>query len=102
LAHPNLDWSRYGNEKEERVMAEDAGGVKSGELQSSPEVRTALIRREGFGPKAVQYSVVGDKAVFEGDIVLGTVEEVEQRNSIQREVLAGTVASAVLVTRTRS
>jgi len=73
------------------------GSSDPGEFLAAPERRTALIEGATFPVRALQYSVVDDLAIFEGDIVLGTVEEVEQRNSIQREVLAGTVASAVLI-----
>ncbi|HLF26682.1 MAG TPA: M12 family metallopeptidase [Anaerolineae bacterium] len=43
-----------------------------------PEVRTGYIAGETFDAKLVRYSVVGDLAIFEGDIILGTVEEVER------------------------
>jgi hypothetical protein len=54
-----------------------------GELRSSDEVRTAIIQLS-TGPKAVQYSVVDGLAIFEGDIILGTVEEVEARTEAAR------------------
>ena len=54
-----------------------------GELQSSSDVRTAIIQLS-TGPKAVQYSVVDGMAIFEGDIILGTVEEVEARTQAAR------------------
>ena len=43
-----------------------------------PEVRTGYIAGETFDAKLVRYSVVGDLAIFEGDIILGTVEEIER------------------------
>ena len=55
-----------------------------GELQSGGEVRTAIIQLS-TGPKAVQYTVVDGLAIFEGDIVLGTVEEVEARTAAARQ-----------------
>ncbi|HEY8202641.1 MAG TPA: Dot/Icm T4SS effector Zinc-dependent metalloprotease LegP [Actinomycetota bacterium] len=68
--------------------------MKSDELRSSPEIRTGFIRGNGFGPKAVQYSVVDGLAIFEGDIVLGTVEEVERETAAVRAAAAGDGAEA--------
>jgi hypothetical protein len=48
------------------------------EFRSGAHVRTALIRGNTFGYRAVQYFVSEDQALFEGDIVLGTVDQVEQ------------------------
>jgi hypothetical protein len=47
------------------------------EQLSSPEIRTGFISGVTFAPKAVQYSVIDGLAIFEGDIVLGTAEEIE-------------------------
>lgn len=47
-----------------------------GEQLTGPEVRTGYISGVVFAPKAVQYSVVDGLAMFEGDIILGTAEEV--------------------------
>ena len=54
------------------------------ELLGTDEVRTALITGLTFGVKAVQYSVVDGRAMFEGDIDLGSVEEVEAANAALR------------------
>ena len=48
------------------------------EFRSSPEVRTGFIRGNTFGLRPVTYSVINGQAIFEGDIVLGSVEEMEQ------------------------
>ena len=56
----------------------------SPESTASNEFGTAIISGLTFGPKAVQYSVVDGLAMFEGDIVLGTVEEVEASNDVMR------------------
>jgi len=48
------------------------------ELAESPDVRTAIITGLTFGPKVVQYAVVDGRGIFEGDIDLGTVEEIEK------------------------
>jgi len=66
-----------------------------GELQASNDVRTAIIQLS-TGPKAVQYSVVDGLAIFEGDIVLGTVEEVEARTELARQ--SGGLTEAVVIT----
>jgi hypothetical protein len=69
-----------------------------GEQLKGPERRTALIQGDMFGIKGVVYTVVDDLAIFEGDIVLGTVEEVEAQNAQLREVMMGGVASGVAIT----
>ena len=66
-----------------------------GELQASNDVRTAIIQLS-TGPKAVQYSVVDGLAIFEGDIVLGTVEEVEAKTELARQ--GGGMTEAVVIT----
>lgn len=54
------------------------------EQLSSDEVRTAFVSGLTFGPRAVQYAVVDGRAIFEGDIDLGSVEEVEKSNAVMR------------------
>lgn len=66
-----------------------------GELRSSNDVRTAIVQLS-TGPKAVQYSVVDGLAIFEGDIVLGTVEEVEAQTELARQ--SGGMTEAVAIT----
>lgn len=73
------------------------GGEEGGEFRSSNDVRTAVIDGRTFGPKPVQYSVVDGMAIFEGDILLGTVEEVERQSRTNRDILAGVVASSVVI-----
>ncbi len=53
------------------------------ETPSSPDVRTGYVKGNTFGYKPVKYSVVDGMALFEGDIILGTVEEMER---LAREV----------------
>ncbi|MFD3190607.1 Dot/Icm T4SS effector Zinc-dependent metalloprotease LegP [Sedimentitalea sp. HM32M-2] len=72
-------------------------------LLDSNDVRTAIISGETFKNKAVQYAAVDGLAVFEGCIVLGTVEEVEARTAEAKAALeAGgdpeNVAHGVVVT----
>ena len=61
------------------------------------QVRTALIRGNNFAARAVQYVVIDGLAIFEGDIVLGTVEEVEQTTEMLRAEMTQGVASAVMI-----
>jgi hypothetical protein len=69
------------------------GGEKqtNGELLSSNDVRTGIIQLR-TGTKAVQYSVVDGLAIFEGDIVLGTVQQIEQQTEAARMGLPEAVA----------
>ncbi len=53
-------------------------------MLTSTDVRTGYVSGLTFTNKAVQYAVVGDRAVFEGDIVLGTADELAAR-SVERE-----------------
>lgn len=62
------------------------------------EIGTALIAGNTFAAKAVQYMVVDGLAMFEGDIVLGTVDEVEQMNTQLAEQLSGVLPEAAIVT----
>ena len=48
------------------------------EFRSSPEVRTGFIRGNTFGIRPITYSAINGEAIFEGDIVLGSVDEMER------------------------
>ena len=48
------------------------------EFRSSPEVCTGFVKGNTFGYRPVQYSVIDGEAIFEGDIVLGSVDEMER------------------------
>ncbi len=70
-------------------MAHDPGGGDGSDvdadtigLLASDDVRTGFISGATFRNKAVQYSVVGDLAMFEGDICLGTVAELERGSAL--------------------
>jgi hypothetical protein len=54
------------------------------ELQTSDEVGTAIITGFTFSQKALEYFVVDGRCIFEGDIDLGSVEEVERANAAMR------------------
>ncbi len=49
-----------------------------GELRSGPIAGTALIDGATFSQKPVLYAEVDGQAIFEGDIVLGTVKDLQQ------------------------
>ena len=59
----------------------------TGGFLTSDDLRTGFITGTTFVNKAVQYSAVDDIAIFEGDIALGTVDEMERRAAL---VQAGT------------
>jgi hypothetical protein len=78
-----------------------SGGAKrdeQGEHLQGKGWKTALIEGATFPVKAVQYTEVDGLAMFEGDIVLGTVEEVEQRTQMLRDVQSGTLQAGVMIT----
>ncbi len=74
----------------------DAGGP--GEQRSGSDVRTALIPGNTFHHRAVQYVAVDGLAMFEGDIVLGTVEEVERTSEVLRGQISGALPESVVIT----
>jgi Astacin (Peptidase family M12A) len=50
--------------------------IGNGEYRSTKEPRVALISGNKFRNQPFQFSAIEDMAIFEGDIVLGTVEQV--------------------------
>jgi hypothetical protein len=83
-----------------RPASRRAGNTKEGsEFQAAPgPVQTALIRGNNFAVKAVQYVVIDGLAIVEGDIVLGTPEEVERTTEQLRAEGVSGIASAVVIT----
>jgi hypothetical protein len=57
-----------------------------------------LINGTTFGVKAVQYAEVNGEAIFEGDIILGTVAEMDAKTEQLRAVGSGAVALGVIIT----
>ena len=55
-----------------------------GETSTSSQLGTALIDGATFSNRLVHYSVIDGLAVVEGDIVLGTAEEVERETRLRR------------------
>jgi hypothetical protein len=70
----------------------------SGEFRPRGNVQTALIRGNTFAVKAVQYVELDGLAIFEGDIVLGTTEEVAKMTEMLRAETATGVAAGVGIT----
>ena len=60
-------------------------------------VFTGFISGNTFRSKAVQYVDVDGMAMFEGDIVLGTVEQVEAASAGARRRRRGELASGVII-----
>ena len=54
----------------------------NGEFHSGPVAGTALVFGATFARKPLQYAEVDGLAIFEGDIVLGTVEQVRQQANV--------------------
>jgi len=67
-------------------------------MLSSDDVRTGYISGVTFKNKPVQYSVVDGLAIFEGCVVLGTVEEMERRAAAIQAGETGEIAPGVGIT----
>jgi hypothetical protein len=74
-----------------------SGAQEGGEFRSGGRVRTALISGNTFAAKAVQYSVIDGMAMFEGDIVLGTEDQVEERTRQLQAEMSGQLARGVVI-----
>jgi hypothetical protein len=82
-----------------RRRGDTGSGRDGGEFRGGRgSVQTALIRGNTFAAKAVQYVEIDGLAIFEGDIVLGTAEEVARTSDMVRSEMVSGVASAVLIT----
>ncbi len=86
-------------------MAKDPNKASDEELEFdnegfllSDDVRTGFITGATFADKAVEYAAVDDLAVFEGDIILGTVDEMERSAALATAVEAGEIAFGVAIT----
>lgn len=73
-------------------------GKQRGEFRGGGPIRTALIRGNTFAAKAVQYIEIDGLAIFEGDIVLGSAQEVAQVSDMLRAEMAGGMAAGVAIT----
>jgi len=75
--------------------------IGDGELRSTTEARTGIITGRTFMLKTVRYSDIDGDAIFEGDIVLGTVAEMEdaykkitESNDVQETLKAVFIAGS--------
>jgi hypothetical protein len=73
--------------------------MASGEYSSSPQVRTGFVKGNTFGYRAVQYRVIDGQAIFEGDIVLGSIEGMEQ--AVTEVLNEQRVARGIIITGER-
>ena len=89
--------SRRDQDPTDQPEPQGATDVGSGELRSGDQVQTALIPGNTFSGRAVQYTVVDGMALFEGDIILGTAEEVAQQTEIIRASMTGALAASVMI-----
>jgi len=72
-----------------RARDDDGNGAdESQELRGSPEMDVAIISGRTFVNKSITYYNVDGIAMFEGDIALGTVEEVRRQTDLTRDALA--------------
>ncbi|HEX5734973.1 MAG TPA: M12 family metallopeptidase [Blastocatellia bacterium] len=69
----------------------------SGEHLVSSKVKTGYISGETFGLKEVAYSAVDGQAIFEGDIVLGSVAEMDAIKKQVENPQPGAEAAAIVV-----
>jgi Astacin (Peptidase family M12A)/FG-GAP-like repeat len=60
------------------LSGNDDSKYKNGEYRSGPIAGTAYVQGATFNRKALQYANVDGLAIFEGDIILGTIEEVQK------------------------
>jgi hypothetical protein len=68
----------------------------SGEHLASSNVKSSYITGETFGLKKVEFSVAEGKAIFEGDIVLGSAAEMAAIKKQVENPAAGAVESVVI------
>ncbi|MGW5452590.1 M12 family metallopeptidase [Nocardia sp. NPDC003979] len=61
----------------------------TGEFRSGPEAGATPIGSVGHGVRELRYAAVDELAVFEGDIVLGTLAEIDDRRRLEGIVVTG-------------
>src|SRR5215207_9960570 len=69
----------------------------SGEHLASSKVKSSYIAGNTFGLKAIKYAAVEGQAIFEGDIVHGSVTEMEAVKKSVENPQAGVEAAAIVV-----
>ena len=88
-------WRQINHDLRATAMGKRKG---TGEFRSSVRIGTAIIDGNTFAAKAVQYAAVDGMAIVEGDIVLGTVEEMERQTRTFQEAASQGVAHGVAIT----
>jgi hypothetical protein len=88
---------RTGRARGQRKASGNAGGGNGGgggdgdesqELRGGPEMDVAVISGHTFANRSITYYNVNGIAMFEGDIALGTVDEVRRQTDTVRDALA--------------
>lgn len=69
----------------------------AGEARYGDQVGTAFVDGLTFHSKPVQYIVIDEMAIVEGDINLGPVDQVERRTEMRKAELAGAPIAAAAV-----
>ena len=72
-----------------------ATGV-DGEEQKSPVVKTSYISGQSFGLREIKYTAVDGMAIFEGDIVLGTEEQMDTVKKLIENPEPGVLEAAAI------
>ena len=70
--------------------------IGKGELRTTTDPRTGFIRGDKLPPTEVQFSNIDGAAIFEGDIILGTTEELE--HSARNRAAVDMAAKGVAIT----
>ena len=86
-------------QQSDRVSGQGAGGDRpSSWFRSSNDVRQGFIRGiEDFDVRPVTYAVLDDVAIFEGDIALGSPQDVERiKQQVQSETAQDVIARAAM------
>jgi hypothetical protein len=76
----------------------DGNPKEFGEFCPSGKVRTAIIDGKTFSYKSVQYTDVDGLAMFEGDIILGKVSDVDRDTEIRRQEMQGVISRGIIIT----
>jgi hypothetical protein len=82
---------------ETTTMSETTTATATATTEPTIQRGRALIGGNTFTAKSVEYAAIDGFAVFEGDIVLGTIEEVEEETHRLTEQLSGATSAAVVI-----
>ena len=69
-----------------------------GEFNSSPKTNIGYFDGLTFYSKPIQYAEVDGLAIFEGDIILGTIKEIENKTNMRGQELRGEIQRAAVIT----